>query len=174
MRLPFRTGIGYDVHQLVEGRALIIGGVRIPYSKGLLGHSDADVLVHAIEDALLGALALGDIGKLFPDTDPQYKDADSVKMLQYVVSLLQREGYAVGNVDSVVMAEAPKLAPYIPAMRAVLAEALHVSIDAVSIKATTTEHLGFVGRKEGVAATATVLLYRNTEGSLTQEPSEEK
>jgi 2-C-methyl-D-erythritol 2,4-cyclodiphosphate synthase len=153
-----RIGIGYDVHQLVSGRKLIMGGVEIPYDKGLLGHSDADVLIHALMDALLGALSLGSIGDHFPDTDPTYKGADSKKLLEHVVQLIHKKGYRVENIDSVILCEAPKLKPYIETMRQRLATLLGVSIDAVGIKATTTEKLGYVGRGEGIAAEAVVLL----------------
>lgn len=146
-----RIGHGYDVHRLVEGRKLILGGVEIPYHKGLLGHSDADVLLHAVSDALLGAVALGDIGKHFPDTDPQYKGADSRVLLRHVVRLVGEKGYRVGNVDVTVIAQAPKLAPYIPQMRENLARDLETDLDNVNIKATTEEHLGFTGSGEGIA-----------------------
>lgn len=155
-----RIGHGYDVHQLVDGRKLIIGGVEIPHEKGLLGHSDADVLLHAVADALLGAAALGDIGGMFPDTDAQWKDADSLKLLQAVVRTLRREGYAIENIDATVLAQAPKMKPYIPAMRENIARVCDLAIDCVSVKATTEEHLGFTGRKEGIAAHAVVLLER--------------
>lgn len=153
-----RIGMGYDVHQLVEDRALIIGGVTIPHEKGLLGHSDADVLVHAIMDGLLGALALGDIGQQFPDTDMAYKDIDSMVLLERVVALIEGEGYRLHNLDSVVCAQRPKLKDHLPLMREKLAKALKVDVSAVSIKATTTEKLGFVGREEGVSAYAVCLL----------------
>lgn len=153
-----RIGIGYDVHQLVEGRKLILGGVDIPYERGLLGHSDADVLVHAIEDAVLGALALGDIGKLFPDTDPAYKDASSMKMFKQVMALVKEKGYAVGNIDATIIAQKPKLAPYITAMRENIAEVCEKELSAVSIKATTSEQMGYEGRGEGMTAMAVVLL----------------
>ena len=153
-----RIGQGYDVHRLVEGRKLILGGVEIPCEKGLLGHSDADVLTHALMDALLGACALGDIGHLFPDNDPAYAGADSLKLLDRVVDLLQGKGFAVGNVDMTVVAQAPKLAPYISEMRQNLALRLRVDLDRVSVKATTEEHLGFTGRGEGIAAQAMCLV----------------
>ena len=153
-----RIGIGYDVHQLVEGRKLILGGVDIPYERGLLGHSDADVLVHAIEDAVLGALALGDIGKLFPDTDPAYKDASSMKMFKQVMALVKEKGYAVGNIDATIIAQKPKLAPYITVMRENIAEVCEKELSAVSIKATTSEQMGYEGRGEGMTAMAVVLL----------------
>ncbi|WP_022846591.1 MULTISPECIES: 2-C-methyl-D-erythritol 2,4-cyclodiphosphate synthase [unclassified Desulfurobacterium] len=153
-----RIGIGYDVHKLVEGRPLIIGGVEIPHEKGLLGHSDADVLLHAICDALLGAAALGDIGKLFPDTDESYKDISSLILLQETVKELFSRGYRVVNIDSVVIAQKPKLAPYINDMREKIASAVEVPVNCVSVKATTTEKLGFEGREEGIAAQAVVLI----------------
>ncbi len=157
----FRTGIGFDVHAFAEGRKLIIGGVQIPFDKGLLGHSDADVLLHAICDALLGALALGDIGKHFPDTDIKYKDADSIELLKHVFNLITSKGYKLGNIDSVITMQKPKLLPYIDEMRKNISIALKSSIDQISIKATTTERLGFVGREEGVSSFATVLLIKN-------------
>ncbi|HHZ06189.1 MAG TPA: 2-C-methyl-D-erythritol 2,4-cyclodiphosphate synthase [Clostridiales bacterium] len=147
-----RIGHGYDVHKLVEGRKLILGGVEIPYEKGLLGHSDADVLVHAIMDALLGAAALGDIGKLFPDNDNKYKNADSIELLKQVCKALVERGYTIGNVDSTVIAQQPKLKPYIDQMRENIANACDVSIDAVSVKATTEEQLGFTGSGMGISA----------------------
>lgn len=153
-----RIGQGFDVHQLVEGRPCIIGGVTIPYEKGLLGHSDADVLLHAITDAVLGALALGDIGKHFPDTDAAFKDADSLKLLQHVWELAKERGYKLGNIDSTIIAQKPKMAPYIPQMAAVIAEALEADITQVNVKATTTEQLGFAGRGEGIAAQSVVCL----------------
>jgi len=153
-----RIGIGYDVHKLVENRDLIIGGVKIPHDKGLLGHSDADVLVHAIMDALLGAAALGDIGKHFPDTDAQYKNADSVILLKKVVNLLSNKGYSIVNIDSIVIAQQPKISPYIEKMRSNIAAACGIDIDEVSVKATTEEGLGFTGREEGIAAKAIVLI----------------
>ncbi len=153
-----RIGQGYDVHKLTAGRKLILGGVEIPWEKGLLGHSDADVLTHALMDALLGACALGDIGRLFPDNDPAYSGADSLKLLDHVVQLLEVNGYFVGNVDVTVIAQAPKLAPYVGEMRKNLAQRLKVGLDQVSIKATTEEHLGFTGRGEGIAAQAVCLI----------------
>lgn len=149
-----RFGMGYDVHQLVENRKLIIGGVDIPYEKGLLGHSDADVLLHAISDALLGAAALGDIGKHFPDTDPRYKGADSLKLLEEVGNLLAEKGYVVGNVDATIVAQKPKMLPHIPQMRENIARVLHVDIDQINVKATTEEHLGFTGSGQGVSSYA--------------------
>lgn len=153
-----RIGHGYDVHRLVEGRKLILGGVEIPYEKGLLGHSDADVLLHAISDALLGAAALGDIGKHFPDNDPQYEGADSLVLLHKVGELLHQAGYAVGNIDATILCQAPKLAPHITAMRENIASALGMAVDAVSVKATTEEKLGFTGAGEGIAAHAVALI----------------
>ena len=153
-----RIGHGYDVHRLVEGRDLILGGVNIPYEKGLLGHSDADVLTHAVMDALLGAAALGDIGKHFPDSDPAYKGADSLALAREVSMLLQGKNYRIGNVDATVLAQAPKLAPHIPQMRENLALALGIPTDAVSVKATTEEGLGFTGSGEGIAAHAVCLI----------------
>lgn len=154
-----RIGQGYDVHRLTEGRKLILGGVEIPYEKGLLGHSDADVLTHAIMDALLGALALGDIGGHFPDTDPQYKGADSIALLKKVGERIAAEGYAVGNIDCTVAAQAPKLKPYIVKMRENLSEALQIACSQVSVKATTEEGLGISGNGEGMTATAICLLF---------------
>ena len=153
-----RIGYGYDVHRLTAGRSLVLGGVTIPWERGLLGHSDADVLLHALMDALLGAAALGDIGKLFPDSDPRYRGIDSRKLLRRVAVLLEREGYAVGNVDMTLVAQRPKVAPYIEAMRANIAADLGVSITRVSVKATTEEGLGFTGSGEGMAAHAVALL----------------
>jgi 2-C-methyl-D-erythritol 2,4-cyclodiphosphate synthase len=152
--MNFRIGHGFDVHQLVEGRKLIIGGVTIPYEKGLLGHSDADVLLHAICDALLGAAALGDIGKHFPDTDASYAGADSRVLLRSVVAKLRDHGFTIGNIDSTIIAQTPKMAPHIAAMRANIASDCGLSIDRVNVKATTTEKLGFTGRGEGIAAEA--------------------
>jgi 2-C-methyl-D-erythritol 2,4-cyclodiphosphate synthase len=153
-----RIGHGYDVHQLVEGRKLILGGVDIPYAKGLLGHSDADVLLHAISDAILGAIAEGDIGKHFPDTDPIFKGADSLKLLGHVMKLSRDKGYRLGNVDATIVAQRPKLASHIPQMRENIAAVLCVDIDRVNVKATTTEELGFAGRGEGIAAYAVALM----------------
>ena len=153
-----RIGQGYDVHRLVEGRKLILGGVEIEYDKGLLGHSDADVLVHAIMDALLGAAALGDIGKLFPDSDPAYEGADSLALLREVGKRLRAEGFEIGNLDSTVIAQAPKLAPHIQMMRANIAAALDVDVARVSVKATTEERLGFTGSGQGIAAQAVALI----------------
>jgi 2-C-methyl-D-erythritol 2,4-cyclodiphosphate synthase len=153
-----RIGHGYDVHRLVEGRKLILGGVDIPYARGLLGHSDADVLLHAISDAILGAIGEGDIGKHFPDTDPQYKGADSLKLLGHVMELADANGYRLGNLDATIVAQRPKLAPHIPLMRENIAAVLSAESDRVNVKATTTEELGFAGRGEGIAAYAVVLL----------------
>ena len=155
-----RVGHGYDVHRLVEGRALILGGVTVPFDRGLLGHSDADVLTHAVMDALLGAAALGDIGKLFPDSDAAYAGADSIALLERVTALLREHGWQVGNVDATVVAQAPRLAPYIPEMRRRLAEAMGLDVDCVSVKATTEEKLGFTGSGEGMAAYAVALIER--------------
>lgn len=154
----FRIGHGYDVHRLVHDRPLIIGGVEIPHTLGLLGHSDADVLLHAVMDALLGAAALGDIGHLFPDTDPAFKGADSLELTRRVAALLDEKGYRVVNVDSTVCAQAPKLAPHIMAMRLNISAALGIDADAVSVKATTEEGLGFTGEKLGISATAVALI----------------
>lgn len=153
-----RIGHGYDVHRLVEGRRCIIGGVDIPHEKGLLGHSDADVLLHAVMDAVLGAMAAGDIGKLFPDSDPAYKGADSLALTRRVAEVMGERGYRLGNLDATVIAQAPKLAPHIPAMRARIAEAFGVEVDRISVKATTEERLGFTGSGEGIAAHAVCLL----------------
>lgn len=158
--MDFRIGHGYDVHKLVEGRRLILGGREIPWHKGLLGHSDADVLTHAVMDALLGAAALGDIGKHFPDTDPAYAGADSLWLLEQVVGLLAKEGYRIGNLDATILAQRPKLKDHIPAMRQNLARVCGVSLGQVSVKATTEEGLGFTGTEEGIAAHCVCLLYR--------------
>lgn len=155
-----RVGHGYDVHQFAEDRKCIIGGVDIPYEKGLLGHSDADVLLHAVSDALLGAAALGDIGGMFPDTDDNFLGADSLVLLQQVAARLKEHGYKVVNVDATVVAQAPKMKPYIPAMRENIAGAIGVTVEDVNVKATTEEHLGFTGRKEGVSAHAVALIER--------------
>lgn len=153
-----RTGIGYDVHQLAEGLPLWLGGVQIPHTKGLVGHSDADVLIHAICDALLGAAALGDIGKHFPDNDPAYKGIDSKILLAKVCELLKDKGYTIGNVDAILCMQKPKVASYIQTMRETLARVMNLDVEAVSLKATTTEHLGFEGREEGISAIANVLV----------------
>jgi len=154
----FRIGTGYDVHKLVEGRKCIIGGIEIPFEKGLLGHSDADVLLHAIMDAMLGALALGDIGRHFPDTDGAYKDIDSKELLRKVYALIKAEGYLIGNIDSIVICERPKLKNHIDQMRQTIAGILDTEIKNISVKATTTEKLGFEGREEGIGAQAVVML----------------
>ncbi|MCF8347867.1 MAG: 2-C-methyl-D-erythritol 2,4-cyclodiphosphate synthase [Bacteroidales bacterium] len=158
--MPFRIGIGYDVHPLVEGRKLIVGGVLIPSAFGVDGHSDADVLIHAIADALLGSLALGDIGHHFPPDNEKFKDLDSTIILASVYNLILQKGYALGNLDAVVVLQKPKIAPYIEKMRERLAQVMQVNPDQISVKATTTEHLGFVGRSEGLAAYASVLVIK--------------
>lgn len=156
----FRIGHGYDVHKFAEDRKLILGGVDIPYEKGLLGHSDADVLVHAVMDSMLGALALGDIGKHFPDTDPKYSGADSVELLKAVNELIGKEGYIIGNIDAAILCQAPKLAPHIVKMRENIAAACGCDISRISVKATTEEGLGFTGKKEGIAAHCVCLLMK--------------
>ena len=156
----FRVGIGYDVHQLKEGLPLTLGGVKIEHTKGLVGHSDADVLIHAICDALLGAAALGDIGKHFPDTDPKYKGIDSRILLKETVRIVKAKGYEINNIDSILCLQKPKVAPYIEQMREELARTMGIDVDQVSVKATTTEHLGFEGREEGISAQAAVILNR--------------
>jgi 2-C-methyl-D-erythritol 2,4-cyclodiphosphate synthase len=156
----YRIGQGFDVHQLTEGRPLIIGGITIPYDKGLLGHSDADVLLHTISDACLGAIGEGDIGKHFPDTDPNFKDADSAKLMEHVWSLVKEKGYELVNADCTIIAQKPKMAPYIEQMKARIAELLEAAPEQVNVKATTTEKLGFTGRGEGIASQAVVLLAR--------------
>ena len=153
-----RIGLGYDVHKLVEGRPLIIGGVNVPHEKGLLGHSDADVLIHAIMDGMLGALALGDIGKHFPDTDDKYKGSDSMKLLKCVNDLINEKGYEINNIDSIIIAQSPKMAPHIEQMRKNIAEILNTDIDNISVKATTEEGLGFTGMKQGISAQSICLL----------------
>lgn len=153
-----RIGQGYDVHQLAEGRPLILGGIEIPHTKGLLGHSDADVLLHTITDAALGAIGAGDIGKHFPDTDPEFKDADSRKLLQEIWQLVKEQGYELGNVDCTVIAQKPKLAPHIEEIRSSVAELLEADVSKVNVKATTNEKIGFLGREEGIAALAVILL----------------
>lgn len=158
MKQTFRTGLGIDVHAFTENRKLIIGGIEIPYEKGLAGHSDADVLLHAISDALLGALSLGDIGQHFPDTDSKYKNIDSKNLLKEVYNLIKKREYIISNIDSVLTLQKPKLAPFIPQMKITIAKILECSEDQISVKATTTEKLGFVGREEGITAFATVLL----------------
>ncbi|EPZ38013.1 2-C-methyl-D-erythritol 2,4-cyclodiphosphate synthase [Anoxybacillus ayderensis] len=161
--MMYRIGQGFDVHQFAEGRPLIIGGIHIPYEKGLLGHSDADVLLHAIADACLGAIGQGDIGKHFPDTDEAYKDADSALLLQRVWSLVRQHGYTLVNVDCTIIAQKPKMAPYIANMQKRIAELLEGDVSQVNVKATTTEKLGFTGREEGIAAQAVILLQKNNE-----------
>ncbi|WP_216831105.1 2-C-methyl-D-erythritol 2,4-cyclodiphosphate synthase [Alkalihalobacterium elongatum] len=153
-----RVGQGFDVHQLVEGRPLIIGGIEIDYEKGLLGHSDADVLLHTIADAALGAIGEGDIGRHFPDTDPEFKDADSAKLLEHVWGIVKMKGYSLGNIDCTIIAQQPKMAPHISRMKERIAQLLEGSVDQVNVKATTTEKLGFTGRGEGIAAQAVILL----------------
>ena len=153
-----RIGLGYDVHKLTEDRKLIIGGVEIPHDKGLLGHSDADVLIHAIMDSILGALALGDIGKHFPDTDEEYKGADSMKLLEHVYNLITSKGYKIGNIDSTIIDQSPKMAPYIESMRSNISKVLNTDIDNINIKATTEEGLGFTGAKQGIASQSICLL----------------
>ena len=160
MSMDFRVGHGYDVHRLTEQRRLILGGVEIPYERGLLGHSDADVLTHAVMDALLGAAGLGDIGRLFPDNDPAYEGADSILLLKTVCEKLSDAGYRIGNIDCTVVAQAPKLMPYIPRMRERIAAACGLLPDHVNVKATTEEHLGFTGSGEGMAAHAVALIFR--------------
>lgn len=153
-----RIGFGFDVHAFADQRALILGGVKIPYDRGLLGHSDADVLVHSIMDALLGAMALGDIGQHFPDTDPAYKDINSLVLLDKVIALLEKHAYRIGNIDCVISAQEPKLAPYIPEMKEILSKHLKISTGQISIKATTTERLGYEGRKEGITSQCVCLI----------------
>lgn len=153
-----RIGMGYDVHKLTENRKLILGGVDIPYEKGLLGHSDADVLIHAIMDAILGAAALGDIGKHFPDTDPAYEGISSIKLMEHVAGLLRENGFEIGNIDATVIAQKPKLAAYIPQMRQNMADALDIEVSQINVKATTEEGLGFTGAGQGIASQAICLL----------------
>ncbi|WP_077210452.1 2-C-methyl-D-erythritol 2,4-cyclodiphosphate synthase [Bacillus dakarensis] len=159
----YRIGQGFDVHQLTEGRPLIIGGIEIPYEKGLLGHSDADVLLHTIADACLGAIGEGDIGRHFPDTDPAFKDADSGKLLEHVWQMVKDKGYKLANADCTIIAQKPKMAPYIDQIKERVAQLLECSQEEINVKATTTEQLGFTGRGEGIAAQAVVLLQKNTE-----------
>ena len=156
----FRVGQGFDVHAFAEGRPLIIGGIEIPHDRGLLGHSDADVLLHTVTDAALGAIGEGDIGHHFPDTDPAFKDADSAKLLEYIWKIVEEKGYILGNVDCTIMAQRPKMAPYIEPIRNRIAELLKAEPSQVNVKATTTEKLGFTGREEGIAALATILLIK--------------
>ncbi|MFC5465841.1 2-C-methyl-D-erythritol 2,4-cyclodiphosphate synthase [Lederbergia graminis] len=159
----FRVGNGFDVHAFAENRPLIIGGIEIPYEKGLIGHSDADVLLHTVADACLGAIGEGDIGRHFPDTDPNFKDADSAKLLQHVWKLVRNKGYKLVNIDCIIMAQKPKMAPHIEKMQERIAELLEASMEQVNVKATTTERLGFVGREEGIASQAVVLLQKENE-----------
>ena len=159
--MKIRVGFGYDVHQLKDGLDLWLGGIIVPHTKGGLGHSDADVLIHTICDALLGASNLGDIGSHFPDTDPKYKGIDSKKLLSYVIKLIREEGFSLGNIDSTICLQTPKIRPYISQMQEVLANCMQVDIDQISIKATTTEKLSFVGREEGISAYSTVLIHKN-------------
>ncbi len=160
MRPAFRVGLGYDVHRLIPERPLILGGITVPFSQGLAGHSDADVLTHALGDALLGAAGLGDLGRHFPDSDPQYKGISSLRLLERIHFLLRQKGYAIENMDVTVVAQEPKLAPYVQEMQLALARVLNVSVDQINIKATTTEGLGFAGRREGIAAYAVALLVK--------------
>lgn len=155
-----RVGLGYDVHKLVKGRKLIIGGVDVPHETGLLGHSDADVLVHAVMDSILGALALGDIGKHFPDTDEKYKGSDSIKLLEFVYNLIRGKGYVIGNIDCTIIAQSPKMVPYIEKMRNNISKALNTDINNINVKATTEEGLGFTGAKQGIAAQSICLLVK--------------
>lgn len=158
--IPYRVGIGYDIHRLEDNRELIIGGIKIPYEKGLYGHSDADVLIHAIIDALLGALSLQDIGTLFPDTDPKYKGADSTVLLKNVCNIVSEKGYKIGNIDSNIIAQAPKMMPFIPDMKKQLAEVTGINSEQISVKAKTNEKMDAVGEKKAIEANATVLLYK--------------
>jgi 2-C-methyl-D-erythritol 2,4-cyclodiphosphate synthase len=160
--IRIRTGIGYDVHQFAEGRRMVLGGVEIPFERGLLGHSDADVLLHAIADAVLGAAALGDIGQHFPPSDPAFKNADSVVLLQHACALVRAAGFAINNIDATVIAEAPRIGPHAEAMRARIAAACAIEVEDVSVKATTNERMGFVGREEGIAALAIATIQRET------------
>ena len=162
MNQKFRTGFGFDVHALTEGRKLILGGIEIPHSKGLMGHSDADALMHSITDAMLGALALGDIGQHFPDTKAEYKDADSSMFLRLTYKMIRQKGYSLGNIDAMISLQKPKISKFITKMRENIASILNVSLDQVSVKAGTNEKLGFVGREEGVAVFSTVLLIKDT------------
>jgi len=159
--INFKIGIGYDIHRLEENRDLIIGGIKIPYEKGLLGHSDADVLVHAIIDALLGALALPDIGTFFPDTDEKYKNANSIELLKQVYSMVQKKGYQIGNLDTNIIAQTPKMMPFVPKMKKVLSSILNLKIENISIKAKTKEHLDAVGEKKAIEAQAVVIIYKD-------------
>lgn len=157
--MQIRVGHGYDVHQLVTGRKLMVGGVEIPYEKGLLGHSDADVLLHAVADSLLGAAAFGDIGGMFPDNAPQFKDADSLKLLEAVAARLKNAGFEISNIDGTILAQAPKMKPFIPEMRKKIAGACHIPLDHVNVKATTEEHMGFTGEGRGMAAHCVCLIF---------------
>jgi 2-C-methyl-D-erythritol 2,4-cyclodiphosphate synthase len=161
MSFSFRIGLGYDVHRLTEGRPLTLGGIEIPFHQGLTGHSDADVLCHALGDALLGAGSLGDLGRHFPDSDPQYKGISSLQLLKKIYLLIRQKGYKIGNVDTTIVAQEPKLAPFVEKMKTALALVLEVSVEQINIKATTTEGLGFTGRQEGMAAYAVALLVKN-------------
>jgi len=161
-----RIGMGYDVHKLVEGRDLIIGGVNIPHTLGLLGHSDADVLLHAIMDAVLGAAGLGDIGKHFPDTDPAYKGISSIKLMEHVAALIEEKGYVVENIDATIIAQRPKMRPHIPQMEENIAKAMHISVDQINVKATTEEGLGFTGTEAGISSQAICLLTTIYENSV--------
>jgi 2-C-methyl-D-erythritol 2,4-cyclodiphosphate synthase len=165
-RKNMRVGMGYDVHKLVEGRDLILGGVKIPHTLGLLGHSDADVLLHAIMDALLGAAALGDIGKHFPDTDPQYKGISSIRLLEHVARLIEEKGYVVENIDATIIAQKPKMRPYIEEMEKNIAEALHIDVSQINVKATTEEGLGFTGTEQGISSQAICALTTIYESSV--------
>ena len=167
-----RVGMGYDVHKLVEGRDLIVGGVTIPHTLGLLGHSDADVLLHAIMDALLGAAGLGDIGKHFPDTDPAYKGISSVKLLEHVAALIEEKGYIVENIDATIIAQKPKMRPHIPQMEENIAKALHIDVDQINVKATTEEGLGFTGTEQGISSQAICCLTTIYESSVRVADSE--
>ncbi len=155
-----RVGQGFDVHEFAEGRPLIVGGITIPHEKGLIGHSDADVLLHTITDAALGAIGEGDIGRHFPDTDPEFKDADSAKLLEYIWKMVEERGYTLGNIDCTIIAQRPKMAPYIDQIRVRVAELLKADVSQINVKATTTEKLGFTGREEGIASLATILLMK--------------
>ena len=167
-----RVGMGYDVHKLVEGRELIIGGVKIPHTLGLLGHSDADVLLHAIMDALLGAAALGDIGKHFPDTDPAYKGISSIKLLEHVRTLIEEKGFVIENIDATIIAQKPKMRPHIPQMEENIANALHIAVDQINVKATTEEGLGFTGTEQGISSQAICCLSTIYENSVAVADSE--
>lgn len=167
-----RIGMGYDVHKLVEGRDLIVGGVNIPHTLGLLGHSDADVLLHAIMDAVLGAAGLGDIGKHFPDTDPAYKGISSIKLMEHVAALIEEKGYVVENIDATIIAQRPKMRPHIPQMEENIAKAMHISVDQINVKATTEEGLGFTGTEAGISSQAICLLTTIYESSVTVAGSE--